>query len=136
MELDFRAMPEKESVHLSRYFPTAPATGYVLKCEIQSPGMAGGEVRLEVWSSRRMLGSSSTMRDSPPRQTEVSFRTNGSEEVLQLRVVSRRTSARGLMRGRFLLGSFQLRPAHERPQNEVPVGRASRQNRKTKPTGT
>jgi hypothetical protein len=83
-----------------------------------------------------MVGSSAPVRDRKPRQSELPFRTNGSEEVLQLRVVSRRTSARGTMRGKFFLGSFQLRPAHVSLQNEVPVGRASRQSRKTKPTGT
>jgi O-antigen ligase len=136
IELDFRATPEKESVHLSHYFPVAPASGYVLEYEIRSAGVAGGEVRLEVWSPRRMVASSATVRDRKPRQTELSFRTGAFEEVLQLRVVSRRTSARGTMSGRFFLEGFQLRPAHGSLQNEVPVGRASRRSRKTKPTGT
>jgi hypothetical protein len=134
--LDFRAISEKESVHLSHYFPVAPASGYVLEYEIRSAGAMDGEVRLEVWSSLRMLGSSAPMRDPKPRQIEVAFRTNGSEEVLQLRVVSRRTSENRTMRGRFFLGSFQLRSARGSLQSEVPVGRASRQSRGTKPTGT
>jgi hypothetical protein len=109
-ELDFRAPTAAESVHLSHYFAVAPAAGYVLQADAKAKNLGGGEVTLEVWSARRLLASSTLARGS--RCIEVPFHAGASEEVLQLRVVSRRGGPLKAMHGTLLVGPFQLRSVH------------------------
>jgi tetratricopeptide (TPR) repeat protein len=111
-ELDFRAPTAAESVHLSHYFAVAPAAGYVLQADAKAKNLGGGEVTLEVWSARRLLASSTLARGSASRRIEVPFRAGASEEVLQLRVVSRRGGPLKAMHGTLLVGPFQLRSVH------------------------
>ena len=114
-ELDFRSPAVGESVHLSHYLAVTPETRHVLKAPLMA-NLTGGEVRLEVWSTGRLLGSSQPIRRSEPwRSVNLPFRTEAGEQVLQLRVVSR-AAVRKAMRGRFLLGTIRVQPASAAPR--------------------
>jgi hypothetical protein len=85
-----------------------------------TPNTASGEVRLEIWSAGRLLGSSPPIRRFESwRSIEVPFQTEAGEEVLQLRVVSR-PAPRKQLRGRFFLGTIRARPTHDDARRSSP----------------
>ena len=120
IELDFRAPPKRESVYLSHYFAATPGAAVVLEAPVMAENWAGGEVRLEIWSARRLLGSSPPIRRSAPWQgVNISFQAEAGEEVLQLRLVSAPAPGRE-MRGRFFLGAIRMRSAHDTARGGSP----------------
>lgn len=120
IELNFRAHSARESVPLSHYFAATPGAEYVLEARVMAPGTVGGEVCLEIWSAGRRLGSSAPIRRFESwRSIEVPFQAQAGEEVLQLRLVSRR-SPRKQLRGSFFLGRIRARPAHDDARTNLP----------------
>jgi O-antigen ligase len=111
-ELEFRAPPPRESVHLSHYVALPPGSEQVLEAAVLAD-LAGGELRLELWSAQRLSGCSLPIRRSGSwRKITFPFRTETGEEVLQLRVISRAAAGK-VIRGRFSLGAVQVRPARD-----------------------
>jgi tetratricopeptide (TPR) repeat protein len=120
LELDFRAPSTRESVPLSHYFAATPEAEFMLEAQVMTPNTASGEVRLEIWSAGRLLGSSPPIRRFESwRSIEVPFQTEAGEEVLQLRVVSK-PAPRKQLRGRFFLGTIRARPAHDDARRSSP----------------
>jgi tetratricopeptide (TPR) repeat protein len=119
-ELDLRLSAANESVPLSHYFATTPGGEYVLEAQVMAPNTVGSEVRLEIWSARRLLGSSPPIRRFASwHRIGVPFQTAAGEEVMQLRVVGRPAPHKGL-RGRFFLGTIRVRPAHDDARRGTP----------------
>ncbi len=102
--------PQPHSQSRAHTIETAPGAGYDLAVQAMAESPVGETVRLELWSDKRLLAVSEVARCKNWRMLSVPFQPDRSEEVLQLRVVTRTAPGRE-MRGRFFLGTIAVRPA-------------------------